>query len=43
VRGVQPGAGQWLHGRNRLAELLKLGEVDEVRRAGAAFAEGSFV
>ena len=43
------GVGQWLHARNRLlrgkrpVELLKLGRVEEVRRAAAAFADGSYV
>lgn len=43
------GVGQWLHARNRLlggdrpVELLKLGKVEEVRRAAAAFADGSYV
>jgi len=43
------GVGQWLHARNRLldgdrpVELLKLGKVEEVRSAAAAFAEGSYV
>jgi transcriptional regulator with XRE-family HTH domain len=43
------GVGQWLHARNRLltgkrpVELLKAGKVEEVRRAAAAFADGSYV
>lgn len=43
------GVGQWLHARNRLlggdrpVELLKLGMVEDVRRAAAAFADGSSV
>jgi transcriptional regulator with XRE-family HTH domain len=43
------GVGQWLHARNRLlggkrpVELLKRGKVEDVRRAAAAFADGSYV
>lgn len=43
------GVGQWLHARSRLldgerpVELLKLGKVEEVRRAAAAFVDGSYV
>jgi hypothetical protein len=43
------GVGQWLHARNRLlggrrpVELLKDGDVEDVRRAAAAFADGSYV
>jgi hypothetical protein len=43
------GVGQWLHARSRLlggqrpVELLKVGKVEEVRRAAAAFVDGSYV
>ena len=43
------GVDQWLRAPNRLlggdrpVELLKVGKVDKVRRAAAAFADGSYV
>jgi hypothetical protein len=43
------GVGQWLRARNRLldgrrpTEVLAAGDVDAVRRAAAAFAEGTYV
>lgn len=43
------GVDGWLHAPNRLldgngpVELLKLGKVEEVRRAATAFVDGSYV